>query len=494
MPFFGRSKKKKATGADGNTKKLSVAERRARRKEQRQSTKKSLYRIEEQVETLNEAAEDDEVIELISDDEVMNEDPFESPKKLDASSTMVLTHNTSPDDTIEIANGDDVLEQSMDENTLSPEKAKDFFLVNNTTFETHMDGDGKHHFNAALKDARQTKDPDFEESRLDALEAAVASGRISLSTLSANDRRALQIKRELAKKHTSVTMKRSDKVKAEVQQQNSAFRAKEYNLMSEIKTKNRMIDRLSQEVDKLSHSLKNCGREIVRLRQGKQSLQENVDTLNRSLEETKQVTTSLNGPITEDTVRQIPQSDRGRVILMLGEKLKQERETNLHYTEKIKGLRFILGRMVKRDQEHSGLKDAHMSQAVYIQQLQEQCKEMPKIQKAVQIQEKTIKRLENMLELQVSTTQALRKRMLQEAPEAGGIATSSPAVKGTDLSRKFEQKVHELQAMIRSKDSRIQSLEDQLVKNARLFAKEATDLKLRIQEYQMTNELTEEAF
>ena len=43
--------------------------------------------------------------------------------------------------------------------------------------------------------------------------------------------------------------------------------------------------------------------------------------------------------------------------------------------------------------------------------------------------------------------------------------------------------------MIRSKDSRIQSLEDQLVKNARLFAKEATDLKLRIQEYQMANEL-----
>ena len=63
-----------------------------------------------------------------------------------------------------------------------------------------------------------------------------------------------------------------------------------------------------------------------------------------------------------------------------------------------------------------------------------------------------------------------------------------------DLSKVFEKKVKELQAMVRSKDSRIQSLEDQLVKNARLFAKEATDLKLKIQEYQMSNELMEEAF
>ena len=127
MPFFGRSKKKEATGSNEKNKKLSVAERRARRKEQRKSKKKSLYRIEEQssIEALNEEAEDDDIVELISDDEVMNEDPFESPKKLNASSTLVVTHNTSRDDTIEIAN--DVLEISMDENTLSPEKAKTFF-------------------------------------------------------------------------------------------------------------------------------------------------------------------------------------------------------------------------------------------------------------------------------------------------------------------------------------------------------------------------------
>ena len=119
---------------------------------------------------------------------------------------------------------------------------------------------------------------------------------------------------------------------------------------------------------------------------------------------------------------------------------------------------------------------------------------MPKIQKAVQIQEKTIKRLENMLELQVSTTQGLRKKLMQGVSNIDGEIKSSPTMKGAELSRTFEKKVHELQAMIRSKDSRIQSLEDQLVKNARLFAKEATDLKLRIQEYQMGNELVEEAF
>ena len=179
------------------------------RKEQRKSKKKSLYRIEEQssIESLNEETGDDDVVELISDDEVMNEDPFESPKKLNASS-LVVTHNTSRDDTIEIANSDDVLELSMDENTLSPEKAKDFFLVSNTSFETHIDEEGKHHFSAALKDARQTKDPDFEESRLDALEAAVASGRISLSTLNENDRRALQIKRDLAKEASECNLEK----------------------------------------------------------------------------------------------------------------------------------------------------------------------------------------------------------------------------------------------------------------------------------------------
>ena len=86
-----------------------MAERRARRKEQRKSKKKSLYRIEEQssIEALNEEAEDDDIVELISDDEVMNEDPFESPKKLNASSTLAVTHITSRDDTIEIANSSD---------------------------------------------------------------------------------------------------------------------------------------------------------------------------------------------------------------------------------------------------------------------------------------------------------------------------------------------------------------------------------------------------
>ena len=155
MPFFGRSKKKEAKGSNEKNKKLSVAERRARRKEQRKSKKKSLYRIEEQssIESLNEETDDNDVVELISDDEVMNEDPFDSPKKLNASSSLVMTHNTSRDDTIEIANSDDVLELSMDENTLSPEKAKDFFLVSNTSFETHVDQEGKHHFSAALKDA-----------------------------------------------------------------------------------------------------------------------------------------------------------------------------------------------------------------------------------------------------------------------------------------------------------------------------------------------------
>ena len=83
---------------------------------------------------------------------------------------------------------------------------------------------------------------------------------------------------------------------------------------------------------------------------------------------------------------------------------------------------------------------------------------------------------------------------MQGVSNIDGEIKSSPTMKGAELSRTFEKKVHELQAMIRSKESRIQSLEEQLVKNARLFAKEATDLKLRIQEYQMGNELVEEAF
>ena len=531
MSFFSRKKKKKKdeeiSASTTKTKKLSVAERRAKRK----TKKKSLYRIEEQTTTVDESNDgDDEVLDL-SMDEVMNEDPFQSPTKLNSSSKLMITHDKSRDDNIEIENSSDVLELSMDDNTLSPDKAKDFFLVQNTSYQSHLDKSGKHSYNKILKDTRMTRDPTFEESRLNALEAAIASGRISMKTLSATDQRALQLKKDLLKKNPSVTMKRSDQVKASIDNISSfsSSSSKEYNLMSEIKTKNKMIDRLSQEVDKLSHSLKNCGREIVRLRQGKNSLRLDVQELNKTLEESKQVSVSINGPITEDTLRQIPQSERGRVILLLGEKLKRERETNLHYTEKIKGLRYILERMVKRDQHHSSLKDAHMSQAVYIQQLQEQVQDMPKIKTAVQIQEKTIKRLENMLEMQVSTSQSLRKtlnKMHQEEDSNENIAittnrqhsmmmnssqsstinsssnnnnhnnnTSKLMMRGSnDLSKMFEKKVKELQAMVRSKDSRIQSLEDQLVKNARLFAKEATDLKLKIQEYQMSNELMEEAF
>ena len=80
-----------------------------------------------------------------------------------------------------------------------------------------------------------------------------------------------------------------------------------------------------------------------------------------------------------------------------------------------------------------------MSQAVYIQQLQEQVQDMPKIKKAVQIQEKTIKRLENMLEMQVSTSQSLRKTLnkrcssMCETPLFDAVSCTDPALTITEL-------------------------------------------------------------
>ena len=162
MSFFTRKKKKKkdeeiSASSTTKTKKLSVAERRAKRK----TKKKSLYRIEEQTSTVDESNDgDDEVLDL-SMDEVMNEDPFQSPTKLNSSSKLMITHDKSRDDNIEIENSSDVLELSMDDNTLSPDKAKDFFLVQNTSYQSHLDKSGKHSYNNILKDTRMTRDPTF---------------------------------------------------------------------------------------------------------------------------------------------------------------------------------------------------------------------------------------------------------------------------------------------------------------------------------------------
>ena len=93
MSFFTRKKKKKnneeISASTTKTKKLSVAERRAKRK----TKKKSLYRIEEQTTTVDESNDgDDEVLDL-SMDEVMNEDPFQSPTKLNSSSKLMITRS-----------------------------------------------------------------------------------------------------------------------------------------------------------------------------------------------------------------------------------------------------------------------------------------------------------------------------------------------------------------------------------------------------------------
>ena len=54
--------------------------------------------------------------------------------------------------------------------------------------------------------------------------------------------------------------------------------------------------------------------------------------------------------------------------------------------------------------------------------------------------------------------------------------------------------IFKLKAELQEKDSRISALEEQMVRNARVFARESTDLKLKLTETMMNQEEEDSAF
>ena len=396
-----------------------------------------------------------------------------------------------------------------------------------------------------INDLNKTKrKKSFEKGRLKALEAAVASGRIGMADLNASDKRALELlssRRHTAKPHFRVAS-RAEQIKTEWNEQrkmddmrqhkfektrvNYDKMVEEFNspspnrgspvhksavLIQDIKSKNKLIDRLSAEVDKLTGSLKACGKEIIHLRQKTHQTEREKASLQHTIERSNQVTTSLRGPITWATVQQMPQSERPRFIVLLGEKLQQERQRNQVYTQKIKALRIILEKMVHRDKVHEQIRKAHLSSQVYIQQLQDDLKALPQLKSAVTSQEQTIKRLESMMEMQLLNAQRqknIRDReeevkikkierevkekfdQLEEEREAEkkkmkalGVMVPSPTKRGRGaVFQDTESVITSLKQEIAEKDIRIKTLEEQMVRNAQTFARESTGLKLKLQE------------
>ena len=375
----------------------------------------------------------------------------------------------------------------------------------------------------AMDELKNSTTPSFEEGRLNALEAAVASGRLKEHALPANDQRALQLRRDKRVQDgtsSSPLVSRGGQIRAQwirdqkdkvllsgesVPERSVGKYGFDYNgpgksaiLINDIKGKNKLIDRLTAEVDKLTGSLKSCGAEIIRLRNENHDLAKDKQTLKDSLLKTQDVSNVVDGPINAATIRQIPVAQQGRVLIMLGEKLKKEREDNLVFAQKIKALRLLLDRMAQRDKEQVEIRQAHMSSKVYIQQLQDEVAKMPQLKSAITIQEQTIQRLENMLEAQLLKTTQKEVELLKcnaEAMEKTRTVPAglpSPTVKVPPGDE--DAVIVKLKAELQEKDSRIKALEQQMVRNARVFARESTDLKLKLTETMMKQEEEDSAF
>merc|ERR1711871_1071020 len=136
--------------------------------------------------------------------------------------------------------------------------------------------------------------------------------------------------------------------------------------------------------------------------------------------------------------------------------------------------------------EQVEIRQAHMSSKVYIQQLQDEVAKMPQLKSAITIQEQTIHRLENMLEAQLLKTTQKEVELLKlksettdhEKPQISSTHPPKTAVEVAPSDR--DAIIDKLKAELQDKDSRIEALEEQLVNNARAFARESTDLKLQL--------------
>lgn len=283
-------------------------------------------------------------------------------------------------------------------------------------------------------------------------------------------------------------------------------------ITEDISHKQNLIDRLLKEVDKRSEAIRTCGVEIVQLRRANKQLENERNEAARQLKEMQEQESKEveNLAKSVDSVASSTPQELGRQLVSLSAKYKAERERNNQMLMKLKKL-YEQASEVRHSRAHyEQLEKAHQAQAQYIQKLQQENQKIEVYKATIRTQEKVVAKLEELIESKLrgrkdnDTGATFRlKQEISRLTERNNELEKKLFAGGSDGALAIER-VHELESQLKQlrargglqsmlnhegtaethahKDAAISALESQLVENARGFAKQISDLKIKVME------------
>lgn len=276
-------------------------------------------------------------------------------------------------------------------------------------------------------------------------------------------------------------------------------------LAADNSSKQSLIDRLIAEVDSRSDALRACGQEIVELRKAKSELTMELDTARNRLAEAE---ADLENEVSELAESQNLESltdmvELRRRVTLFGAKYVAERSRNGDLMGRLDTLQSALMQTNGVQKELERLQRAHGAQSRIVQELQDQNAEIGLFRATIKTQEKVILKLEDLLEakLRESSSQGnirlneeldrlrARNRDLEQKILDGGLSGSAPLEERIrDLEKQLQNAQNAASSARRPETTsdvddaleKVKALEEQLVNNAKNFAREISEARMRI--------------
>eukprot|EP01135_Chromosphaera_perkinsii_P006652 Nk52_evm54s554 gene=Nk52_evmTU54s554 len=322
------------------------------------------------------------------------------------------------------------------------------------------------------------------------------------------------------------------------------FNRKLMTLTQDIEQKQTLINRLMREVDERTDAIKRLGKDIITLREQNVSLVNQNAELKTTIKEKDAATHTI---IESTDLDSLDYDELVERYVILSQKYQLEARHSQEYQVRLENVQNTLIKKNDLEKRHMVLQSAHTAQCALVQKLQESSSKSAKYEATCKQQEKVIKKLEDVVEKYVKNSsmggdhfdsetftmlaeenaglreqiaelqkggasagewgplvigapevQKLRheldsekmrylrlqgeflslKNQFQKEGRAGGIAGEPPAEEWA------EEKI-QLMMKLETAEARIRSLESQLEENARKFAQELTEYKLKLAEKEM---------
>eukprot|EP01137_Pigoraptor_chileana_P009783 Opistho-2@58539 len=304
-------------------------------------------------------------------------------------------------------------------------------------------------------------------------------------------------------------------------------------LLRDIDSKQRLINRLLREVDERTEAVRRVGQDVLQLREQNALLDAaNADLRRAMSDRDNAIVEAAHGTELE----QLPRDDLVRRIVALSGRYQQEAQRCAEYQQRTQQLQNVLIKKNEAEKRWIELEKAHTAQAAYVQKLQESVGKASKYEQTCKQQEKVIVRLEQIIDKHVKDAHRggtsstpfniemesrkylqeenarLREQTRQQqfgaiqATEEGGktdaggeavklrqeleserqrnarLTSEIELAKMSTAGRMDDDERLMLMLRVDKAESRVAALENEMLSNAKTYAKQISDLKVQLSE------------